>query len=174
MTTWKIDQVHSSIGFKVKHLMVSTVRGSFTEFEGSLNSPDDTFENAQAQFTAQAKSINTGNGMRDQHLQSADFFESEKFPTVTFVSKSFTKKGDKYEVTGDLTMHGITKPITLEVTSDGIGSGMDGGRVVGFDLTGSINRSDFGLVWNKVLETGGVTVSDNVTLDIHVEAQEVK
>ncbi len=174
MSTWNLDKDHSTVGFKVKHLMVSTVRGSFTDFEGTIISKDDSFENSSISFRAQTKSITTGNEMRDGHLHSPEFFDTEKFPTISFTSKSCMKKGDSFEVVGDLTMKGVTKEVILAVTSEGIGAGMDGGRVAGFDITGTINRQDFGLSWNKVLETGGVIVSDTVTLDIHVEAKEMK
>jgi len=172
MSTWHLDTAHSIIGFKVKHLMVSTARGAFKEFEGTIVAPDDTFENAQVSFTAQTASIDTHNEMRDQHLQSADFFDAQQFPTLSFTSTSFTKKGDEFEVMGDLTIKDVTKPVTLTVTSEGIGIGMNGERVAGFDITGSINREEFGLTWNKALETGGVVVGSQVTFDIHVEAKE--
>jgi len=172
MTTWKLDGAHTTIGFKVKHLMVSSARGNFTQFEGSIVAPDDTFADAKVEFTAQTASITTNNDMRDGHLKSAEFFDVEKFPTLSFTSKSFTKKDAGYEIVGDLTMKGVTKEVTLQATTDGIGTGMEGGRVVGFDVTGTINRQDFGLSWNKSLETGGVVVGDTVTLDIHVEAKE--
>jgi polyisoprenoid-binding protein YceI len=172
MSTWKLDKAHTTIEFKVKHLMVSSARGSFTLFEGTITSPDDSFENAQAEFTAQTASVTTNNDIRDGHLKSAEFFDVEKFPTISFVSKSFTKKGSGFEIIGDLTMKGVTKEITFSATTEGVGTGMDGGRIVGFDITGSINRQDFGLSWNKTLETGGAVVGDIVTLDIHVEAKE--
>lgn len=169
MNTWNLDQAHSTIGFKVKHLMVSTVRGSFTDFSGTLESADDTFENAKASFTAKAASIATGNDGRDAHLRGEDFFDVEKFPEVTFTSKSFTKKGEAFEVVGDFTMKGVTQEIVLTATTEGVGIGMDGKKMVGFEITGSISRESFGLTWNAALETGGVAVSDTVNFDIHVE-----
>ncbi len=172
MNTWIIDQAHSTIGFKVKHLMVSMVRGLFTEFEGSIQAADDTFAGAVATFTAQAKSINTNNEQRDGHLRSPDFFGSDEFPTITFTSTSFENKGDHFEVVGDLTMRGITKSVTLEATLNGTGPGMDGKKIVSFDVTGKINRQDFGVKWNAAIETGGMVVSDEVIFDIHVEAKE--
>jgi polyisoprenoid-binding protein YceI len=170
MNTWNIDQAHSVIGFKVKHLLVSTVRGEFTDFEGKIEAADDTFENAAISFTAQATSISTHSEARDNHLRSADFFEVEKYPTLSFTSKSFTKKGDAFELVGDFMMHGVTKEISLEVTTEGVGKGMNGESVVGFDITGTLNRHDYGLTWNALVETGGAVVSDTVTLDIHIEA----
>ncbi|MEI6660414.1 MAG: YceI family protein [bacterium] len=175
MSTWKIDQTHSIVGFKVKHLMVSTVTGEFKDFEGSIVSSDDSFLDAKVQFTAKIDSISTRNDMRDGHLKSADFFDSGAYPTISFVAKSSEKVDTGFKVVGDITMHGVTKEIMLDVLFGGIGHDMDGvTRVVGFDLAGELNRQDFGLKWNKVLETGGVTVADIVKLDIHVEAKEVK
>ena len=174
MSTWNIDHAHSVIGFKVKHLMVSTVTGEFKNFEGTLTSTDDSFADAKVQFTAMADSISTRYDMRDGHLKSADLFDVEKFPTITFVSKSIAKSDTGFTVVGDISMRGVTKEITLGVLSDGIGHDMEGNRVAGFDLSGSLDRQDFGVSWNKVLETGGVAVSDMVTLDIHVEVKEVK
>lgn len=172
MSTWNLDHAHSTIGFKVKHLMVSSVSGLFTQFSGTIESPDDSFANATVHFTADAASISTHNEMRDNHLKSADFFDVAQFPTLSFTSTSFNKHESGYTVSGNFTMHGITKPITLTVQSDGIGTGMNGKRVVGFTITGTINRTDFGLTWNNVLETGGVAVGEEVKLDIHVEATE--
>lgn len=172
MSTWNLDQTHSVIGFKVKHLMVSTVSGRFTNFNGTIESADDSFENASVHFTAQVASITTDNEMRDGHLHGGDFFDVAQFPTLSFASTAFTKTAAGFTVTGDFTMRGVTKPITLTVTSDGIGTGMDGKRIAGFDITGTINRQDFSVHWNATLETGGIVVSDEVKLDIHVEAKE--
>lgn len=171
MQTWNIDPAHSTVGFKVKHLMVSTVRGRFNDFEGQFSVDDDQFTNPKVTFKAKATSIDTGVEMRDNHLRSADFFEVEKYPEITFVSTGGERKGDAYELVGDFTLHGVTKPVTLTVTTEGIGKGMNGETVAGFDLTGSINRSEFGLTWNAALEAGGVTVSDKVVFDIHIEAK---
>lgn len=172
MKTWNIDQAHSTIGFKVKHLMVSTVRGGFTDFSGNINAEDETFENASISFSANTASITTNNEGRDGHLKSADFFDAEQFPTISFTSTSFTKKEEGFELKGDLTLKGVTKSITLSATSDGVGTGMDGKKVVGFDVKGTIHRPDFNLTWNASLESGGFVVSDDVTLDIHIEATE--
>lgn len=172
MATWNIDQAHSTIGFKVKHLMVSTVRGHFNDFSGSITASDDSFENASIHFTAQTGSINTNNEGRDGHLKGADFFDAAAFPTISFESSAFTKKGDQYVLDGVLTIKGVSKPVQLSVTTEGIGTGMDGKRVAGFELQGSIERSAFGLEWNAPLAGGGFVVSDTVTLDIHVEVVE--
>lgn len=174
MTTWNIDKNHSIVGFSVKHLMVSTVRGSFDDFSGSINASDDSFSDAVAVFEASVASINTKNEQRDGHLKSADFFDMVNSPTISFKSKSFQKKeGNEFTVIGDLTMRGITREIILYATFNGISkSPMDGIRVAGFELKGVINRQDFGLVWNAAIETGGVVVSDEVKLEIEIEAKE--
>lgn len=172
MSTWNLDHAHSVIGFKVKHLMVSTVSGFFGDFTGSIESADDSFENAQVRFEAQVASINTRNDMRDGHLRTSDFFDTEHFPTLSFVSHSFKKEGDHFVVTGDFTMRGITKSLTFTATTDGLAKNINSARVVGFDITGSLNRQDFGVSWNNIIEAGGVTVSDEVKFDIHVEAIE--
>jgi polyisoprenoid-binding protein YceI len=176
MSTWNLDKVHSEIGFKVKHLMISTVRGQFTSFEGSMDLPDNTnLEKAQISFTADASSINTGNEMRDNHLRSADFFNSNEFPAVSFNSKDINKKdGNTYKVIGDFTMHGITKEITLDVVFNGVTTGMDGIKVASFEIAGLLSRKDYGLLWNAPIEQGGVAVSDEVKLDINAEFKEVK
>lgn len=174
MSTWTIDSAHSTIGFKVKHLVVSTVRGAFTDFAGSIQSPDDTFVGASASFTANVASISTNNAMRDGHLQSPEFFDAATFPTVTFASSSFVKNGDGFTVTGNLTMHGVTKEISLTTIQNGIGSGMDGKRVVSFEATGTIDRRDFGLTYGAVLETGALVVGHEIMLDIQIEAKETE
>jgi polyisoprenoid-binding protein YceI len=172
MSTWNIAPVHSTIGFKVKHLMVSTVRGSFTDFSGTIETADDSFENAKVSFSANTQSVTTHNDMRDGHLRSADFFNVEQFPTLSFASKSFVKNGDGFTVEGDLTMRGVTKPVTLTAELGGIGTGMDGKRVASFSVKGKLSRAEFGLSYAQVLETGGVVVGDEIGLDIEVEAVE--
>jgi len=174
MIKWNIDTAHTSIGFKIKHLVVSTVRGHFTEFSGYVEANDDTFENAKVTFTAEAKSVSTSNEARDNHLRSADFFDVEKFPQITFNSESFVKKGDSFEIIGNLTMKDVTKEITLEASFAGIGTDMEGGRIASFDITGSISRKDFNLTWNNLIETGQAVVGDTVWFDIHVELKEEK
>jgi len=175
MSTWNIDKAHSEIGFKVKHLMISTVKGQFTSFEGSLDLPDNNLEKAVVSFSADATSINTGNEMRDNHLRSADFFNSDLFPVISFKSKDIKKKeGNTFKVVGDFTMHGITKEITLDVVFNGVTTGMDGIKVTSFEISGSLNRKDYGLLWNAPIEQGGVVVSDEVKLDINAEFKEVQ
>ena len=173
MSTWHIDGAHSEIGFKVKHLMVSNVKGSFKTFSGTLTADDDNLTNAQVSFEADAASVTTNNDMRDGHIMSPEFFDVAQFPKVTFVSKSFTKKeGNEYAVTGDFTMKGVTKEITLEATFGGLAKGMDGKRVAAFEITGMINRMDYGVSWNSPIETGGVVVSPEVWLTLSVELKE--
>jgi len=175
MNIWKIDSAHSEVGFKVKHLMVSTVRGQFKIFDGSIKSPDDDLTKAEISFTAETNSINTGNEMRDKHLMSADFFDSAQFPTLSFKSKNIVKKDDTdFLVEGVFTMHGVAKEISFDAKFNGISVNMNKNRVMGFDISGTLSRKEFGLTWNAPIETGGVTVSDEVKLDINIECTEVK
>lgn len=174
MKTWNIDGAHSEIAFKVKHLMVSNVRGQFTSFNGSIEIPDEDFAKAVVNFSAETSSINTNNTMRDRHLQSPDFFNSEKFPTLSFKSTSITNtKENNYIVKGELTLHGVTKEITLEATFNGTATGIDGAKVMSFEILGSLSREDFDLTWNAPIEQGGVVVSDEVKLEINAEFKEV-
>lgn len=169
-TKWAIDPSHSSVGFKVKHLMISTVSGEFTSYEGSVESQGDSFAGAQVSFTAQIDSISTHNEQRDGHLKSADFFDAATHPTLTFKSTSFEKKGgDDYVLNGDLTLHGVTKPVSLEVEYSGLVQDPYGNTKAGFSLGGKINRKDFGLVWSAVTEAGSVVVSDEVKLVAEVQ-----
>jgi polyisoprenoid-binding protein YceI len=175
MANWKIDPAHTEIAFKVKHLMISNVRGYFKEFDGTIMMPDDNFINASISFTANTSSVDTNNSMRDEHLRSADFFDSEKFPTLSFVSKSITSLAENnFSVVGDLTMHGVTKEVTLNTVLNGRVVDAYGNNVISFDVSGSLNRTDFGLVWNAAIETGGVVVSEEVKLEISAEFKEEK
>jgi len=170
MATYKIDPAHSEINFKIKHLMITNVTGSFTKFDGTMESDKDDFSDAKIHFEAETASITTHNEQRDGHLRSAEFFDAEQFPTVTFDSTSFQKKGeDDYTLTGNLTMHGVTKPVTLNVELGGVTTDPWGQSKVGFEITGKINRKDYGLVWNTNLETGGVMLGDDVKLQIGVQ-----
>lgn len=169
-TLWKIDQDHSEIQFKVKHLVISTVTGSFKEFEASAESPDGTFEGADISFSAKTSSVFTNNSQRDEHLKSDDFFNAEKYPTLDFTSKSFKKTGDnRYKLTGDLTIRDITKTITLDVVHGGTVEDPYGQTKAGFEVTGTINRKEFGLKWNGVTEAGSVVVGDEVKLSMNVQ-----
>ena len=164
-TKWSIDPTHSEIHFKVKHLMITTVTGSFGEFSGEATTEGDDFEGASINFTAQIASITTNNEQRDGHLKSADFFDAETHPTLTFVGKEL-KNGT---LTGELSMHGITKEVTLNADFLGIAKDPWGNTKAGFELEGKIKRSDFGLTWNAPTEAGGVLVSDDVRLLANVQ-----
>src|SRR3954451_18196619 len=144
MATYTIDPAHSEINFKIRHLMITNVTGSFTKFEGTLESSKDDFTDAQVQFEADTDSITTHNEQRDGHLRSAEFFDAEQFPKVTFDSTSFEKKGeDDYKLTGNLTMHGVTKLISLDVELGGLNIDPWGQSKVGFEITGKINRKEY-------------------------------
>lgn len=164
-TIWTIDPTHSEIGFKVKHMMFTNVSGKFSQFEASIESNEDNFETASIQFKANVASIDTANGDRDNHLRGTDFFDVEKFPTLSFASESVKKVGnDSYQVTGDFTIKDVTKKITLNAEYSGLMKDPWGNTRAGFSLSGAINRKEFGLTWNAALETGGVLVGEEVKL----------
>lgn len=170
MANWIIDAAHSELQFKVKHLMISTVTGTFRTFSGSVESNGDDFSGSSVRFEAEVASIDTRSEDRDNHLKSGDFFDAEKFPKLSFVSSSWEKTGeDTYEVKGDLTIKGVTLPVTLEVESGGIQKDPWGNTKAGFDLKGKINRKDFGLTWNAATEAGGVLVGEEVKLIASVQ-----
>lgn len=169
-TLWKIDPTHSEVQFKVKHLVISTVTGSFSSFEGQIEADDDNFENAKATFTADIDSISTNNEDRDNHLKSDDFFNAEEYPQLKFESKNFKKVGEgEYKVTGDLTIRDITKEIELDVVHGGTVGDPYGQTKAGFEVTGSINRKEFNLTWNAVTEAGNVVVGDEIKLQLNVQ-----
>lgn len=169
-TQWTIDPAHSEIQFKVKHLMITTVTGSFGTFSGGAETEGDNFENARIHFTAEIASINTNSPDRDTHLRSADFFEAETHPKLTFESTGMQRKSDEeYLLTGNLTIKGTPQPVTLKAEFGGIGTDPWGNTKAGFSLSGKISRKDFGLTWNAALETGGVMVSDEVRLLAEVQ-----
>ena len=168
---WNLDPTHSEIQFKVKHLMITNVTGSFTDYSVKAESDDDAFANPKVSFTAKIDSINTHNEQRDGHLKSADFFESEKYPELTFLS---TKAGNydsegHFDLTGNLTIKGITREVTFHVEFGGIAKDPWGNSKAGFTITGKINRTDFGLTWNAALETGGVLVSEDIRLSAEIQ-----
>ena len=164
-TNWEIDKSHSKIGFSVSHLIISEVDGSFSEFDGSIVSTGDDFENAKVEFSANTASINTDNEKRDNHLKADDFFSAEKFPKITFVSKSFKKVDSKnYKLVGDFTIKDVTKEIVLNVVHNGTIKDPWGKTRAGFTLTGEINRFDYNLTWSKALETGGLVVGEDVAI----------
>lgn len=164
-TKWVIDPTHSEISFKVKHLMISTVRGLFEEFEGSAETSSESFDDATFNFTAKTKSINTNNKDRDTHLHSDDFFNSEKYPDMTF--KSTSHNGSS--LTGDLTIREVTKEVTLDISLNGIAVDPYGQKKAGFEASGVINRKDFNLTWSAVTEAGNVVVSDKVWLILDLQ-----
>ena len=167
-TNWVIDASHSEIQFKVKHLVITTVTGSFNEFGGTVES-GDTFENAKISFEANTSSISTNSEQRDGHLKGPDFFDAEKFPKLHFIATKFSKKGDAFELIGDLTIKDVTKSVTLAVEYGGTAQDPWGNTKAGFEVSGKINRKDFGLTWNAPTEAGGVLVSDEVKLIANVQ-----
>lgn len=175
MAIWNIDPSHSEITFKVRHLMISTVKGYFNQYEATLDGEESNgFEGAKVTFSADIESINTGNADRDNHLKSADFFDAANHPKLSFVSTSFTPTGNNhYTITGDLTIRGTTKPVTLEAEYHGSMIDFYGNTKAGFHLSGSINRHDFGLAWNAVTEAGGIVVSEEVKLELDVQMSKV-
>jgi len=169
-TKWAIDPTHSEIHFKVKHLMITTVTGSFNSFTAAAETEAEDFSGAAISFSADTASVDTGNEQRDGHLKSADFFDAEKFPALSFKSTSYTKKGgDEYVLTGDLTIKDVTKPVTLSVEFGGVAKDPWGNTKAGFTLSGKINRKDFGLNWNAVTEAGGLLVSEEVKLSAEIQ-----
>ena len=171
VATWQIDPDHSSFQFKVRHLMVSNVKGDFNKVKGAVTMDDKDVSNLNVELTIDASSINTGHAKRDEHLRAADFFDVAKYPTITFVSKKVMKDGpDRLKVIGDLTMHGVTREVTVNVegptqeVKDPWGNFRRGATG-----TGKINRKDFGLTWNRALEAGGVVVGDDVDIFVDIE-----
>mgnify|MGYP001178345705 CR=1 FL=1 len=172
MATYIIDASHSEITFKVKHLMITNVTGHFQKFSGSMTASKEDFTDAVINFEAETSSIDTNSEQRDGHLKSGEFFDSEKFPLLTFKSTSLTKDGDDYKLTGDLTIKGVTKSIALDAELGGVMTDPYGQFKAGFEINGKIHRSDFGLTWNAVTEAGGIVVSEEVKL--HIQVQLVK
>ena len=166
--TYSIDPAHSNAGFKVRHL-VSKVSGGFNDFDGTIVADFENLDASSVEFTIQATSIDTKNEKRDGHLRSVDFFDVEKYPEITFKSSKITKiDGDSYAVTGTLTMHGVSKEITLTVDFLGEMTAMGGTRA-GYELTTTVNRKDFGISWNRALDAGGFVLGDDVEININLE-----
>jgi polyisoprenoid-binding protein YceI len=166
--TYKIDAAHSKLGFEVPHLVVSSVEGKFTDFEGTIV-VDPKLEKSKVELTAKTASIDTSNKDRDEHLKSPDFFDVKKFDKLTFKSKKVSGTPEALKVEGDLTMHGVTKPVTLDGKYTGAVKDPWGNERIAFKATTKIKRQDFGLVWTKVVEAGPV-VGDEITIDLKVEA----
>ncbi len=171
LPSWTIDAAHSSIGFTVRHMVISKVRGRFTRWSGSMAMDERDPATAQVEIVIEPASIDTGVEQRDGHLKSPDFLDVEKHPVMRFRSTGIERRGDgEYRLTGDLTMHGVTRPVTLEVESAGSARDPWGGLRAGFSARGSLDRKEFGLGWNQVLETGGVLVGEKVDFDVEVQA----
>ena len=167
--TWNIDPIHSEVGFSVRHMMVSKVRGRFTAFSGQIITADDpTKSSATAEIDL--SSINTGQEQRDAHIKSADFFEVETYPTMTYKSTGVRVEDGEYILDGDLTLKGITKSVPLHLELNGFGPDPYGGVRAGFTATGEINRSDFNVSFNAPLQNGGVVVGEKITLQLEIEA----
>ncbi|HVG27235.1 MAG TPA: YceI family protein [Acidobacteriaceae bacterium] len=170
-TTWNIDPVHSVAEFKVKHMMISNVKGQFTGVKGALTLEEAEVTRSTVKASIDTATISTGDAGRDTHLKSAEFFDAEQFPTMEFVSTGVTRKGDdELKVTGDLTLHGVTKPVVFAVEGP-TAPGKDpwGNTKIGLVATTKINRKDFGLSWNAALETGGVLVGEDVTITLELQ-----
>ena len=168
--TWVIDPTHTNLGFSARHAMVAKVRGNFGEFSGSFTIDGDNLAASTAEVTIQVASIDTKTADRDTHLKSPDFLDVENFPTLTFVSTAVTPKGDDVVITGDLTIHGVTKSVEIEYEFVGISQDPWGQTKIGFEGSTKISRKDFGLTWNAALETGGVLIGDEIKLNLDVEA----
>ena len=168
-TKWVLDPTHSEVQFKVKHLVISTVSGFFKSFEGSLTTEREDFENAKVEFSLDVNSIDTNQEQRDGHLKSAEFFDAEKYPKISFTSTSLTKDGDDYKLNGDLTIKDVTKPVSLDVEYGGSAGDFYGNTKAGFEVTGKINRKEFGLTWDGVTEAGSIVVGEDIKLIINVQ-----
>jgi polyisoprenoid-binding protein YceI len=171
---YSVDDAHSHVGFSVRHL-VGRVPGEFKSFEGKYSFDEKDPSKAMVDFEIKAASISTDNAKRDGHLQSPDFFDVKKFPKLTFKSTKLTPAGDKmFKLEGDLTMHGVTKPVTWDVEYGGTAKGMMGEERSGFTAKTRINRKDFGIVWNKTLDQGGLALGDDVDVELNIEGMQKK
>jgi polyisoprenoid-binding protein YceI len=169
-TKWVIDPMHSEVQFKVKHLVISTVSGFFKSFEGSLETENEDFTDAKIQFSLDIDSIDTNQSQRDGHLKSGEFFDAENFPKVIFNSTSFKSKGDdEYELNGHLEIKGTIKPVTLAVEYGGTTNDFYGNTKAGFEISGKINRKDFGLTWDGITEAGSVVLGEEIKILINIQ-----
>jgi polyisoprenoid-binding protein YceI len=168
---WTLDTAHSGIAFTVRHMVVAKVRGRFGTWSGTVELNEEDVTRSQLAVEIDARSIDTGNAQRDEHLRSADFLDVEQFPTLRFESRRIENvAADRFHVVGDLTLHGVTREVTLVVERGGQAKDPWGNRRAGFSASASILRSDFGLVWNQALETGGVLVADRIDIELDVQA----
>jgi polyisoprenoid-binding protein YceI len=173
--TFTVDKAHSEVTFRVRHLAISNVSGRFTDFDGAIQIDQAKPEASSVEFTIQTASVNTANEGRDKHLRSADFFDAEKFPTITFKSTKVVPAGkDRFDVTGTFTMHGVTKTVTLPVSFLGFAKDPWGGERGGFETSITLNRKEYGIVWNKVLDAGGTLLGDDVAVSINLEVKKAK
>ncbi|AHJ99296.1 hypothetical protein Hsw_3701 [Hymenobacter swuensis DY53] len=163
-TKWVLDPMHSEVQFKIKHLVISTVTGAFKKFDGSAETEGDSFDNAQVRMSLDVDSIDTNQEQRDQHLKADDFFAVATYPNITFESTGLTKSGSDYKLTGNLTIKDVTKPVTLDVEYGGTATDFYGNTKAGFEVSGKINRKDFGLTWEGITEAGSIVVGEDVKL----------
>ncbi|KGR77293.1 YceI family protein [Ureibacillus sinduriensis] len=174
MAKWIVDQSHSSVGFEVKHMMVSKVKGTFDSYTADVEAADlADLTSATIAFKFDVASVNTRSEDRDNHLKGADFFDAEQFPSIEFKSTNITRDGDDYKVTGDLTIKDVTKPVTFDVEYGGKGKNPWGVEVYGFEAEAKLNREEFGLTWNAALETGGVLVGKDIKIKVELEVNPV-
>jgi polyisoprenoid-binding protein YceI len=170
LDTYKVDPAHSTVGFSIDHLVINTVHGRFRQFDGSIAiDPDSGNALKEASATIQSKSIDTDITKRDDHLRSLDFFDAEKFPTISFEAKEVKKDGNQQVLVGKFTMHGVTKDVSLPVTVKGPIKDPWGNTRIGLEVNTKLNRKDYGLTWNKALEAGGLMVGEDVTIQINAE-----
>ncbi len=173
-TTWVIDPLHSEVLFKIKHLVISTVTGSFQKFDGKLVTEGEDFKNANVSVTIDVKSVDTNQAQRDQHLQSGDFFQADVYPHITFQSASFVHKaGNEYKMSGKLTMKGVTKLIELDVEYGGSENNGHGVIKHGFEVTGVVNRKEFGMSWNKLTDSGGLGLGEDIKLVANIQVSKL-
>jgi polyisoprenoid-binding protein YceI len=170
MSVWTLDPAHSQIEFAVKHMMISTVRGQFRDFTATVDFDEEHPEHSTVEAHIAASSITTGQEARDAHLQSPDFFDAATYPELVFKSTSIDRRGDSYQIHGDLTVHGTTLPVVLESEIGGVVANLQGGRRAAFSATTRISRKEFGLSWNVALETGGFLVGDEIKISIELAA----
>jgi polyisoprenoid-binding protein YceI len=173
-TAWKLDPTHTLVEFSAKHLMITTVKGRISDLEGTIYTDEKDPKSSSVEVTLKAGSIDTRTDQRDQHLRSADFLNAEKYPELKFRSTRIEGDRSEFKLTGDLTIRDVTRPITLDVRFEGETKDPWGGERVGFSATGKIDRRDFGLTWNQLLETGGVAVGNEIKMVVEVEAVKVQ
>lgn len=173
-TIWAIDPLHSEVFFKIRHLVISTVTGSFKKFEGNIITEGSDFTNAKVAIVLDVKSIDTNQPQRDEHLQNGDFFDAPAYPQINFESTSFVNSGDStYKMTGNLTLKGVTKHIELHVAYGGSEKDGQGNVKHGFEVTGIVNRKEFGMTWNKITDSGGLGLSEDIKLIANIQVGQV-